>query len=310
MKPFTRPPSWAQGEHSPWRGSPLPAQAGLFSRRPTVRVLDHMIFIRALSAFIWCVHARFPPPSALHTPRALALRPPEPARVCACSHRAPSGQPRAVSLPFWLPALDGMDTCRPLSLLTGATRTHAYAHTRTRTSRGLPRLQGRERVAAQPGGPDSGGPTVSPALGPQPHCCHGDEYHTESSRGSDLSDIMEEDEEELCSETQLEDGGRRRPGGTSHNALKVSGPGHRLPPRGLGPPFPVPPPGPRPAVSIGFFLGAELMFRHSSGLLSQARPKSPGGGAPEHVSPLGVHDSVRGMEWDRKTAQGRRPARP
>ncbi|XP_023097036.2 RIMS-binding protein 2 isoform X5 [Felis catus] len=60
-------------------------------------------------------------------------------------------------------------------------------------------------------------------LGKQPHCCHGDEYHTESSRGSDLSDIMEEDEEELCSETQLEDGGRRRPGGTSHNALKILG---------------------------------------------------------------------------------------
>lgn len=57
-------------------------------------------------------------------------------------------------------------------------------------------------------------------LGKQPHCCHGDEYHTESSRGSDLSDIMEEDEEELYSEMQLEDGGRRRPSGTSHNALK------------------------------------------------------------------------------------------
>lgn len=57
---------------------------------------------------------------------------------------------------------------------------------------------------------------------PQLHCCHGDEYHTESSRGSDLSDIMEEDEEDLCSEMQLEDGGRRRPSGTSHNALKVS----------------------------------------------------------------------------------------
>lgn len=58
---------------------------------------------------------------------------------------------------------------------------------------------------------------------PQSHCCHGDEYHTESSRGSDLSDIMEEDEEELCLEMQLEEGGRRRPSGTSHNALKVSG---------------------------------------------------------------------------------------
>ncbi|XP_069921836.1 RIMS-binding protein 2 isoform X3 [Oryctolagus cuniculus] len=57
-------------------------------------------------------------------------------------------------------------------------------------------------------------------LGKQPHCCHGDEYHTESSRGSDLSDIMEEDEEELCSEMQLEEGGRRRPSGTSHSALK------------------------------------------------------------------------------------------
>nr|XP_019604351.1 PREDICTED: RIMS-binding protein 2 isoform X2 [Rhinolophus sinicus] len=57
-------------------------------------------------------------------------------------------------------------------------------------------------------------------LGKPPHCCHGDEYHTESSRGSDLSDIMEEDEEELCSEMQLEEGGRRRPSGTSHNALK------------------------------------------------------------------------------------------
>nr|KAF6467471.1 RIMS binding protein 2 [Rousettus aegyptiacus] len=57
-------------------------------------------------------------------------------------------------------------------------------------------------------------------LGKPPHCCHGEEYHTESSRGSDLSDIMEEDEEELCSEMQLEDGGRRRPSGTSHSALK------------------------------------------------------------------------------------------
>ncbi|KAM9194909.1 RIMS-binding protein 2 isoform 2-T2 [Dugong dugon] len=57
-------------------------------------------------------------------------------------------------------------------------------------------------------------------LGKPPHCCHGDEYHTESSRGSDLSDIMEEDEEELYSEMQLEDGGRRRPSGTS---LKVNG---------------------------------------------------------------------------------------
>ncbi|KAM8960328.1 RIMS-binding protein 2 isoform 4-T4 [Pelodytes ibericus] len=59
-------------------------------------------------------------------------------------------------------------------------------------------------------------------LGKQPHYCPGDEYHTESSRGSDLSDILEEDEEELYSEMQLEDGGRRRVSVTSHNALKCS----------------------------------------------------------------------------------------
>ncbi|OPJ75122.1 RIMS-binding protein 2 isoform E [Patagioenas fasciata monilis] len=57
-------------------------------------------------------------------------------------------------------------------------------------------------------------------LGKQPHYCHGEEYHTESSRGSDLSDIMEEDEEELYSEMQLEEGGRRRVSVSSHNALK------------------------------------------------------------------------------------------
>ncbi|XP_042297693.1 RIMS-binding protein 2 isoform X13 [Sceloporus undulatus] len=60
-------------------------------------------------------------------------------------------------------------------------------------------------------------------LGKQPHYCHGEEYHTESSRGSDLSDIMEEDEEELYSEMQLEDGGRRRVSITSHNTLKLLG---------------------------------------------------------------------------------------
>uniref|UniRef100_A0A8C3DI96 RIMS-binding protein 2 n=2 Tax=Corvus moneduloides TaxID=1196302 RepID=A0A8C3DI96_CORMO len=60
-------------------------------------------------------------------------------------------------------------------------------------------------------------------LGKQPHYCHGDEYQTESSRGSDLSDILEEDEEELYSEMQLEDGGRRRLSLTSHSALKLLG---------------------------------------------------------------------------------------
>jgi RIMS-binding protein 2 len=51
----------------------------------------------------------------------------------------------------------------------------------------------------------------------QAHYSHSEEYHSDSSRGSDLSDIMEEDEEELYSEMQLEEGRRRN----SHNALKV-----------------------------------------------------------------------------------------
>ncbi|KAM4808421.1 RIMS-binding protein 2 isoform 2-T2 [Rhinophrynus dorsalis] len=59
-------------------------------------------------------------------------------------------------------------------------------------------------------------------LGKQPQYCPGDDYQTESSRGSDLSDILEEDEEELYSEMQMEDGGRRRVSVTSHNALKSS----------------------------------------------------------------------------------------
>ncbi|KAM4577951.1 RIMS-binding protein 2 isoform 7-T7 [Fundulus diaphanus] len=50
---------------------------------------------------------------------------------------------------------------------------------------------------------------------------HSEEYHTESSRGSDLSDIMEEDEEDLYSEMQLEEGRRRSI--NSHSTLKIIG---------------------------------------------------------------------------------------
>ncbi|XP_034451138.1 RIMS-binding protein 2 isoform X4 [Hippoglossus hippoglossus] len=61
-------------------------------------------------------------------------------------------------------------------------------------------------------------------LGRQQHHHHysqSEEYHTESSRGSDLSDIMEEDEEDLYSEMQLEEGRRRSI--NSHNTLKIIG---------------------------------------------------------------------------------------
>uniref|UniRef100_A0A8C8K1R9 RIMS-binding protein 2 n=1 Tax=Oncorhynchus tshawytscha TaxID=74940 RepID=A0A8C8K1R9_ONCTS len=56
-------------------------------------------------------------------------------------------------------------------------------------------------------------------LGRHHHYSHSEEYQTESSRGSDLSDIMEEDEDDLYSEMQLEEGRRRNI--NSHNTLKV-----------------------------------------------------------------------------------------
>uniref|UniRef100_A0A672KIV2 RIMS-binding protein 2 n=1 Tax=Sinocyclocheilus grahami TaxID=75366 RepID=A0A672KIV2_SINGR len=62
-------------------------------------------------------------------------------------------------------------------------------------------------------------------LGRQSHYSHSEEYHTESSRGSDLSDIMEEDEEELYSEMQHEEGRRRN----SHNAPKLDRESYRKP---------------------------------------------------------------------------------
>ncbi|XP_069369984.1 RIMS-binding protein 2 isoform X3 [Paralichthys olivaceus] len=58
-------------------------------------------------------------------------------------------------------------------------------------------------------------------LGRPPNYSHNEDYHSESSRGSDLSDIMEEDEEELYSEMQLEEGRRRN----SHNTPKTNTPG-------------------------------------------------------------------------------------
>ncbi|XP_056875359.1 RIMS-binding protein 2 isoform X1 [Takifugu flavidus] len=67
------------------------------------------------------------------------------------------------------------------------------------------------------------GPSVdeflrSSELGRPPH--YSEDYHSESSRGSDLSDIMEEDEEELYSEMQLDEGRRR----SSHNTPKIKAP--------------------------------------------------------------------------------------
>ncbi|KAM8829172.1 RIMS-binding protein 2-like isoform 4-T4 [Spinachia spinachia] len=60
-------------------------------------------------------------------------------------------------------------------------------------------------------------------LGRPPHYSHNEDYHSESSRGSDLSDIMEEDEEELYSEMQLEEGRRRNSHNTPKNSTAAGG---------------------------------------------------------------------------------------
>ncbi|XP_008415693.1 RIMS-binding protein 2 isoform X8 [Poecilia reticulata] len=97
------------------------------------------------------------------------------------------------------------------------------------------------------------------------HYSHSEEYHTESSRGSDLSDIMEEDEEDLYSEMQLEEGRRRSI--NSHSTLKIIGnsPSHGSPDRldhsGRRPVHIGTPPQRRPIPSIDGYGGR----RHSRG---------------------------------------------
>ncbi|XP_077377549.1 RIMS-binding protein 2 isoform X5 [Festucalex cinctus] len=94
---------------------------------------------------------------------------------------------------------------------------------------------------------------------------HSEEYYTESSRGSDLSDIMEEDEEDLYSEMQLEEGRRRSI--NSHNSLKLIGnsPSHgnanRLDHTGRRPVHIGAPPQRRPIPSIDSYGGR----RHGRG---------------------------------------------
>nr|XP_023835009.1 RIMS-binding protein 2 [Salvelinus alpinus] len=60
-------------------------------------------------------------------------------------------------------------------------------------------------------------------LGRRHHYSHSEDYQTESSRGSDLSDIMEEDEDDLYSEMQLEEGRLDGSASTLHNTLKIIG---------------------------------------------------------------------------------------
>nr|XP_012772803.1 RIMS-binding protein 2 isoform X3 [Maylandia zebra] len=97
------------------------------------------------------------------------------------------------------------------------------------------------------------------------HYSHSEEYYTESSRGSDLSDILEEDEEDLYSEMQLEEGRRRSI--NSHNTLKIIGnsPSHgsadRLDHSGRRPVYIGTPPQRRPIPSIDGYGGR----RHGRG---------------------------------------------
>lgn len=114
---------------------------------------------------------------------------------------------------------------------------------------------------------------------------------------------------------QLEDGGRRRPSGTSHNALKVSGPGSPAPTTRPGAPLPCPSvgavggcgrPGPavgKPWVWVGLFLVVEFVFGNSPNLLSCARPKSAGGGVGESLVPSGcpaLCQELSGKEQNRE----------
>ncbi|XP_063345222.1 RIMS-binding protein 2 isoform X22 [Pelmatolapia mariae] len=100
------------------------------------------------------------------------------------------------------------------------------------------------------------------------HYSHSEEYYTESSRGSDLSDILEEDEEDLYSEMQLEEGRRRSI--NSHNTLKIIGnsPSHgsadRLDHSGRRPVHIGTPPQRRPIPSIDGYGGR----RHGRGRCS------------------------------------------
>lgn len=122
---------------------------------------------------------------------------------------------------------------------------------------------------------------------------------------------------------QLEDGGRRRPSGTSHSALKVSGPGSPAPATRPRAPLPCPSagavgrsgrPGPavgKPCVWVGLFLVVEFVFGNSSNLLSCARPKSPGGGVGESLVPSGcpgLCQELSGKEQNREPPPPRRPS--
>ncbi|XP_028826989.1 RIMS-binding protein 2 isoform X5 [Denticeps clupeoides] len=110
-------------------------------------------------------------------------------------------------------------------------------------------------------------------LGRQSHYSHSEEYHTESSRGSDLSDIMEEDEEELYSEMQLEEGRRRN----SHNTMKnlqntPSGRGARVEGRRSGQSGPQPQRRPLTVPSID---GYRDRGRRSPAYYDESEPEEP-----------------------------------
>uniref|UniRef100_A0A3Q1BRG2 RIMS-binding protein 2 n=1 Tax=Amphiprion ocellaris TaxID=80972 RepID=A0A3Q1BRG2_AMPOC len=107
----------------------------------------------------------------------------------------------------------------PLPLPPPPMHPHAQPHLQSpHLPHGIPQLpppvpmHGHTLEAPPPANPRSPSPQ---RILPQPR-----DYHSESSRGSDLSDIMEEDEEELYSEMQLEEGRRRN----SHNTPKTNTP--------------------------------------------------------------------------------------
>ena len=123
----------------------------------------------------------------------------------------------------------------------------------------------------------------------QPHYSHSEEYYTESSRGSDLSDIMEEDEEDLYSEMQLEEGRRRSI--NSHNTLKVQHRYAQAYTHALSHPRAYPNPHPRAHPQNTYGYGHAEAQAHSYTRQQEQTPFRP----RSRTIPLWGYDSRRGV---------------
>ncbi|XP_061118798.1 RIMS-binding protein 2-like [Conger conger] len=154
-----------------------------------------------------------PPPPGLHTletPRFPGRRSPSPQRILP--------QPRGAPIPDTVAKAIAREAAQRVAAESG--RGNSAGHT-LHSDEEEEEEEGYESAHVRRRGASVDEFLRGSELGRQLQYSHSEEYHTESSRGSDLSDIMEEDEEELYSEMQLEEGRRRSMG--PHGALKVLG---------------------------------------------------------------------------------------